>query len=356
MNSKKTRCRWCNNLYSSAGAYGNHIRKSHPEHHQAEDFIRDNPPVLRRTQHRAPAISATHDTHDSFKENITPGEVRFDPGDISPELCSPDIGEKSEKEDDSAIDQHHDSATDHESEKDDGLEIEQDSDIEPISTTCERETTDASEYQIHRIHQFPLIHKAGEAIREFPFCDQRSVNFNHLYPFENSRDYKLARFFVASKVPKSRINDFFNDEILPPCNTDGPTSQISFGSAHTLYKQISKMVEDPPWYSGHVEFPLRPKSEFRYRNIIKCIEYLLRQKAFVNNMMWAPIKIYNHNNDRIYSEMNTGSWWWEQQVCHSCGIIFWILILLLVYAPRRKYTNSSLARLRSNPPHQFFRR
>ena len=67
------------------------------------------------------------------------------------------------------------------------------------------------------------------------------------------------------------------------------------------------MIEDPPWHTGEVQYALRPKSEFRYRNLLHCIQYLLKQRAFVCNMLWEPVKIFNMDNERIYTEMNTGT-------------------------------------------------
>jgi len=32
-------------------------------------------------------------------------------------------------------------------------------------------------------------------------------------------------------------------------------------------------------------------------------------------MLWEPVKICNMYNERIYTEMNTGTWWWDKQVC-----------------------------------------
>ncbi|KAF8451274.1 hypothetical protein BGX38DRAFT_497654 [Terfezia claveryi] len=67
------------------------------------------------------------------------------------------------------------------------------------------------------------------------------------------------------------------------------------------------------WTTGSIQYALRPKSDFYYRNIIDCIKYLLRQRAYVTHMLWEPVKLFNKDNERIYSEMNMGSWWWDQQ-------------------------------------------
>ncbi|KAF8415845.1 hypothetical protein EV426DRAFT_541641, partial [Tirmania nivea] len=132
------------------------------------------------------------------------------------------------------------------------------------------------------------------------------------HPFLNPRDYKVARFFTLSKVPKTRIDDFFRDNILSTSAGDPPTSRISYKSAYTFYKQIAQIVTDPAWTTDSVEYTLRPKGEFYYRNIIEYIQYLLVQRAFVPHIVWEPVKVFNKDSERIYLELNTTSWWWDE--------------------------------------------
>jgi len=119
------------------------------------------------------------------------------------------------------------------------------------------------------------------------------------------------------------------------------------------------MADDPAWTAGSVQYALRLKSEFRYRNIIECIQYLLRQRAFVEHMLWKPVQLFNKDGERIYSEMNTGSWWWDQQVC-------FVVTLNLIYDAaaylhnidnhsRRIDPDSHPFSIGSNSPHKFFR-
>ena len=120
------------------------------------------------------------------------------------------------------------------------------------------------------------------------------------------------------------------------------------------------MADDPAWIAGAVQYALRPKSEFRYRNIIECIQYLLRQQAFVDHMLWKPVQLFNTDEKRIYFEMNTGLWWWDQQVC-------FVVTLNLIYdaAAYLHNINNHSSRINpgsypfsiaSNSPHEFFRR
>ena len=270
----RTRCRWCNLTYSAAGHYLNHLREKHSD----KPCISDTP-LPRRIADKA---------HPEPHTNIAALES------LEQQDHTTDFEGTGDVEHDSDIEPSHDS------------------DIKPSAEDAYGES-DFTAYIPHRICRFPERLKAGEAVREFTFSQQRSPEFNHLYPFLTARDYKLARFFTLGKVPKGRIDDFFQDNILFPGTEDGMTPDISFKSGHTLFKQTSRMIQDPEWRSGQVEFPLRPKSEFRYRPILHCIQYLLRQRAFVNNMLWEPIQVFNYEGERMYSEMNTASWWWKSR-------------------------------------------
>ena len=296
-NPLKKRFDWCRKLYSSAGAYSNHIQKKHPNKYPSEDPTSDHEdptdedlPLARRTEH---ILSTTQDyleITEMDQEAIRGFEEASFP-----------YNENSDTEESKTEDLE--------------SETHQNSDIEPYNAP-NAPFCDAWQFTPHRVRQFPDSYGAGGVVRESPFIAERSLGFNYLHPFLGARDYKLARFFIQSKTPKTRIDQFFKDDILPPPSINQPTPDISFRSGYTMYKKIDEMIEDPPWFSGHVQFPLRPQSEFTYRDIIKCIKYLLRQRAFLNNMCWAPTQVFNQDGVCIYSELNTGSWWWEQQVQH----------------------------------------
>ena len=60
---------------------------------------------------------------------------------------------------------------------------------------------------------------------------------NPWYPFANEKEFALAKWFIDSGVPKSRIDEYFNLG-LAGSPEDGI---ISFRSAYSLYKLIDKM-------------------------------------------------------------------------------------------------------------------
>ncbi|KAF8415915.1 hypothetical protein BGX38DRAFT_1244983, partial [Terfezia claveryi] len=124
-------------------------------------------------------------------------------------------------------------------------------------------------------------------------------------------DYRLARFFNAVHASEKKIDQFFKNGILQALN---PTHRVQFQSAHTMYKLVDKAADEPCWYSGKVDYPLLKGVQFRYRNIISAVKYLLRQKVYAADMVWGPRREYDKQGNRIYSEMNTGTWWEDAQL------------------------------------------
>jgi len=120
------------------------------------------------------------------------------------------------------------------------------------------------------------------------------------------------------------------------------------------------MADDPAWTAGSIQYVLRPKSEFQYKNIIACIQYLLRQRAFVDYMLWKLVQLFDKDGESIYSEIHIGSWWWNQQVCFT-------VTLKLIYDAaaylhnidnhsRQIDPDSHSFSIGSNSPYEFFGR
>jgi len=50
------------------------------------------------------------------------------------------------------------------------------------------------------------------------------------------------------------------------------------------------------------------------RNHVECIEFLIQQPVFREHMSYAPAKEFNDAEERIYSELKSSDWWWNEQV------------------------------------------
>ena len=152
--------------------------------------------------------------------------------------------------------------------------------------------------------------RAGIAIRKYSFSEE-NPRFNLYAPFPNYIDYQLAQFFSSSKISSAKINKFFEDGILKDLN---PTYIVQCRSAHTLHKLMDATTNEPSWYSGKVNYPLQKGVKFRYRKLISVVKYLLRQKVYADNIVWGPHTEYDKQRNRVYSEIDTGTWWEDNQV------------------------------------------
>lgn len=128
-------------------------------------------------------------------------------------------------------------------------------------------------------------------------------------PFVSEHGFKLASWFIESKVPKGRINEYFSNGL-------GNSADVGYRSMYTLEKHLREL--DPygqylQWFEGRVEDSARILPFF-YRNVLDCVRYLLRQIAYRDDFVYAPRREYDSKGERIYAEMHTADWWWDVQV------------------------------------------
>jgi hypothetical protein len=143
-------------------------------------------------------------------------------------------------------------------------------------------------------------------------------------PFNSEREYQLARWAVKHHITQAAANDLM---AIP-----GIDSLTSATSAYTLFKGINGAVgllERNPWKRKLVSFdtskdpktlPESAMSAFWYRNPVSCIEFLMQQPAYREEMVYGPIKEFNAAGERMYSEINSGDWWWRMQVSKTIFI------------------------------------
>ena len=257
LDNNRTRCRWCRKSYSSTGAYSNHIQANHPERirslytlptHPEEPTLGElypDPPLANGTESHLQYIDSDHEVLEEENDN----DDLDDP--------EPIADNKAPSADD---------------------------------TNCDDEV-------------FPQA-GASFGVHDPAFTHP---NWNPFYPFNTEVEYKLARFFHRSKMPKSMVTEFFKDNLAPKSN-------IGFKSGDMLRNLLDTMVETPQWARGEVDFRLQNGVEYFVRDIISCIRYLVSQTAFAEHMTWAPIRVKALDGSRVFTELNTGEWWWETQV------------------------------------------
>lgn len=145
------------------------------------------------------------------------------------------------------------------------------------------------------------------------------------YPFRDEDSYELARFIVESDLTVEATDRLLKAKFLREEATQ------DFRSSHTLRKLISRMPDGlgwDSWYQGDTGVPATENNEaddgsavdgaatvkFWFRNILRVARFLVNQPAFAQYMRWEPVKIYNRHKTRVYRDVNSGKWWWQQQV------------------------------------------
>jgi hypothetical protein len=137
-------------------------------------------------------------------------------------------------------------------------------------------------------------------------------------PFDSEQEYQLARWAVKHHVTKAATNDLM---AIPGMNdVSGATS------AYTLFKGVDTVVNDlqmNSWQRKFVSFDMSKDGKkltddeltpFWYRDPVRCIEFLMKQPAYKEDIAYAPSREYNDAGERMYSEINSGDWWWRMQV------------------------------------------
>lgn len=85
------------------------------------------------------------------------------------------------------------------------------------------------------------------------------------------------------------------------------------------------MPSEAPWVTTQISFTDRPNEKFfvQYRNVLDAVKALLGDPELAKHLVYKPSKVFTDpsRESRIYSEMWTGKWWSEVQVCYrSCSL------------------------------------
>ncbi|KAF3936016.1 hypothetical protein ABW19_dt0202204 [Dactylella cylindrospora] len=149
---------------------------------------------------------------------------------------------------------------------------------------------------------------AGRPVQDDP--DYAQLLQQPYFPFENIKEYNLARWFIYNKVTKGAIDEYFNTGLADP-------DIGRYSSGHTLWELLKLMGHElnldftEKIHDFHIS-GLSP-SPFLYRDPLKCAAHILRQPAYAEHLVTAPTREYNEDGERIYNEMHTADWWWETQ-------------------------------------------
>jgi hypothetical protein len=111
---------------------------------------------------------------------------------------------------------------------------------------------------------------------------------------------------------------------------------LSFSTAKNMIEIIEKnLPQGPRWKSDLItlcDAPAEPH-EFYYRDILECVKFLFSDPSFSGDMLYRAAEHYQPGDhdmvvddceglDRRYSEMNTGNFWVQEEVCDLATMTF----------------------------------
>ena len=160
-------------------------------------------------------------------------------------------------------------------------------------------------------------HLAGKPIgNEYFDIFDNEIDLWSLFSYEE--EYQLVHWCVKHNLSRAAIDELFRNPTMATVS--------NFTSSHTLFKRLNEMsytMGIDSWKSGkvwynHLADPRNLRDDgytgFFYCNSVECIEFLMQQPAFREHMSYAPAKEFNEAEERIYSEVKSGDWWWNEQV------------------------------------------
>src|SRR5882757_6166875 len=130
-----------------------------------------------------------------------------------------------------------------------------------------------------------------------------SEQWNPWHPFRPAHDFQKAQSF--SQQTKTWIDQHLR-------RGQDNFKIKSFQSADALRKLLSELdfgLGDDSW----IEDDSHIFGMLYYRDIFKCIQFLLAHLPFQAHLEFEPVRLADSEGRRIYSEMNTGDWWWDTQ-------------------------------------------
>ncbi|KZS88846.1 hypothetical protein SISNIDRAFT_417541 [Sistotremastrum niveocremeum HHB9708] len=174
--------------------------------------------------------------------------------------------------------------------------------------------------------KFPSHRRAGAKLgpHESVYQQQRKIiedsdeDWGLWGPFQNEKEWDMAKWLASSGLSHRKMNSFLN---LPSIQD----LELPFRSAKKLFKSIDSLPQGPKWdsYDIIIEGDRRNEDgmletetvELYHRDILECIEDILGDPKLKEAMHYAPTRVWSdaEKQERFYSDMWTGDWWWETQ-------------------------------------------
>ena len=125
------------------------------------------------------------------------------------------------------------------------------------------------------------------------------------------------------KLTKGAVDAFFRDADLEAMHEG-----LSFRNADDWLEQLHRIphgISNDGWTTD--EFSITSDVSgltdidynLHYRDVLEVMRFLLGHEPFQDNLVYAPVRVKTLDDVRVYTEMNTGDWWWDIQSQLSVG-------------------------------------
>jgi len=137
-------------------------------------------------------------------------------------------------------------------------------------------------------------------------------------PFFCEEEYRFVYWCVNHNSSRAAITTRFRNLMM--------TTVSNFTLSHTSFEKLNDMsylMGIDSWKSGKVCYNCFADpnhlcnddyTHFFYCNPVESIEVLMQQPAFWEHMSYAPAKEFNDAAERIYWEVKSSDWWWNEQL------------------------------------------
>lgn len=137
---------------------------------------------------------------------------------------------------------------------------------------------------------------------------------NLYYPYDSYKQYKLAKVMTNPRVqPRGLIEaTCVNAEFL--------AEGVAFRSIDDFFGRLNIMRQTyVPWTNTTIRPANGTKNPWANptywkKNTLAVLQEILENPALDGKCVWAPVRQFNDDGERIFTDMHTGDWWWKMQV------------------------------------------
>jgi hypothetical protein len=137
---------------------------------------------------------------------------------------------------------------------------------------------------------------------------------NIYYPYDSHAQYCLAKSLSTPRLPSATVINAVAVEGADTFIREG----VSFSSVKQFYNRLdSLMLCQSRWESTSIvdtANPSNPEIQYWSRDSLAVLQEILENRELADKCVWAPVKQYNSEGERVYTDMHTADWWWDLQV------------------------------------------